>query len=256
MSILDRVRFNPSFVGHVGLEQEFFLTQKQGSDTIAVPLSKFFLEMMRLDYGVLSWTYELSSCQVEFRTQPHASVLELLYELKRNIVLGEYVARLTGCMLEPNEVMPESGFPLDHFPDTRYLYIVEYLNRVQLSAAMRVAGTHVHYGCKDPKHALRVYNALRKESPKFIEMGDFSGGERLRLYGLVAGDMVPPEYKSLAEFDAAAKQYKFDKNLSNCWHLVRITKHGTVEVRAFGNTSDIGVIDSWVSTVKRIGDSA
>ena len=251
MRILDKVKFKRQYIGCLGLEQEFFLTKQKNGELIAKPKAMIFLDKI----NSLSWTYELSACQVEFRTLPHENVDNLINELKRNIILGRSIASDIECDLACVEVMKEVGFPIVHYPNSRYNRIVKFLSNEQLSAAMRVAGIHVHYGCESSIHALGVYNALCERLQEFIQIGDHSQGERLRLYGLVAGDIIPPKYNSLCEFENTALFDGFDKNLSNCWHLIRMTKHGTVEVRAFGNTDYIYEIFNFVSMVKNIGDS-
>ncbi len=253
----------------LGIEREFFLVDGNGCP---VPHAVAFLKSMpsAIDYqgwfeqGLMGmgfileepWTYELSACQVEHRTQPCETIDELRAVLIESTREGHAIADHIGLRLRALEVAP-ADMPLDVYPDDkRYAHLAETLPRETLRAACRVAGTHIHRECGDIEEAIRVHNALTRSLEEFMRIGDHSHGERLRLYREMAPRWRPPLYESPEHFHAVAHEQGFEDNPRNCWHLIRISRHGTVEVRAFGVTDDIEEIISWAKRVQEIANSA
>lgn len=241
---LSRFAFRPQLAGCLGVEREFFLTDATGRP---VPGSSAFLEAI----DDPAWTYELSACQVEHRTKPHRSLLKLSEDLRRGQREGERVARALGHQLMALEVAP-ADMPLDVYPDARYLKIVQSLPRETLAAACRVTGVHVHVGVRDMRKAVETSNMLRAELETLAALGDHSGGERLRLYKTMAPTWQPPPYESPEHFERHAIEQGFADNPRNCWHLVRISRHGTVEVRVFGMSGDPEEIIGWCMKIREI----
>jgi gamma-glutamyl:cysteine ligase YbdK (ATP-grasp superfamily) len=227
------------------VEREFFLTDWEGRP---VPGSPDFLRMV----ADAAWTYELSACQAEHRTRPHRSLVALLKDLKRGQKQGERVAGVLGYQLRAIEVGPAS-MPLDIYPhDERYRKIAAQIPREVLSAACRVTGTHLHLGVRSLVHAIEVHNLLIGHLDEFVGLGDHSGGERLRLYRQMATNWRPPRYESVEHLHAVALEQGFEENPRNCWHLIRISRHGTVELRMFGMTADPAEIISWCERVREV----
>ena len=142
--------------------------------------------------------------------------------------------------------------PLDVYPEPRYLKIVKNITKERLKAACRVTGTHIHLGMTDIESAIQTANYLRKYIEYLSNLGDHSKGERLKLYKTMATDWYPPLYKNSKHFFEVAVQKGFVDNPRNCWHLIRISIHGTVELRMFGVTENIEEITDWVSIIRSI----
>ncbi len=247
-------KFQPNKTGLVGIEREFFLVD--GVSGLPTPRSPEFLKRV----ADPRWTYELSACQVEDRTVPCEAFLILEAELRRGLSLGRSAALSMGCKLEAIEVAP-IDMPQDIYPDEpRYANIATKLEPEQLSAALRVAGIHIHYGVRNLEMALRLSNILNAHIEELIQLGDGSHGERLQLYKRVARTPMAPNYESLEHYYHVARDQGFADNPKNCWHLIRISPHGTVEVRVFGTAYNRSKQDHDVERVvdwaKRVCDFA
>lgn len=239
--------FKPNFAGCVGIEREHFLASSDGA---LVPRSPDFLRRLK----DVRWTYELSRCQVESRTKPHRDMSALKLELLGNANAGWHCAETMGLRLINQEVGHEN-MPLDVFPNPRYLAIASSIPVERLRAACRVTGTHIHIGVKDMEHALVAYNALIPHLRDLGRLGDHSSGERLGLYKTMAEHWQPEPYENSEQFFEAARIGGFLENPRNCWTLIRISIHGTVELRMFGVTDHADEIIFWVSRIKSILDS-
>lgn len=232
-------KFDPTKVLFVGVEREAFLVDDNG---VIKPKAFDVVSLVRNDprFG-----YELSACQIESRIGP-CRLPQLGNELKEveDILLG-YLANLHTSYVE---VGPEN-MPLDVYPDPsgRYREIVKTMPLHVLLAACRVIGTHVHIGMPDHETALKVYNRVIKKYDWLCSRGNGSFGERLDIYRVVAPDCDPKPYADWADFYRVAVEKGFDKNPRNCWTLIRISRHGTIEFRMFGATSSLERIVSWAS---------
>ncbi|OGL95676.1 hypothetical protein A2348_00015 [Candidatus Uhrbacteria bacterium RIFOXYB12_FULL_58_10] len=260
-SLLSRVNFDPSLREHFGVEREFFLKQFKyvgdcgfgwgpywTHDYRIVPRSSDFLSTVNDP----AWTYELSACQVEHRTDPSREITDIRDALTSGLDRGHLAAKSLDLRLEAIEVAARD-MPLDVYPhDARYASIAAALPERVLSAACRVAGTHLHVGCASPEEALAVHNALVPHLNPLIALGDHSRGERIELYKMMARNWQPPAYASREHFDAVAREQGFATNLRDCWHLIRISGHGTVELRMFGVTNNVDEIINWILVVRGI----
>ncbi|MEK7608354.1 MAG: glutamate-cysteine ligase family protein [Patescibacteria group bacterium] len=223
---LAQFAFREDGSGLIGVERERFLVDGLGCP---IALSKGFLR----EVNNPRWTYELSACQVEDRTDPKRLREEILAELALNDLAGEEAAKRIGCELRIMEVAPVA-MPLTVYPDPRYFEIAKRISEEELRAACRVAGVHIHYGVANMAEALRVYNRLRAHLGYLSHIGDCSHGERLALYRTMAPKSIPPRYKNEDDFYKTACERGFAENPRDCWHLIRISRHGTVECRMFG----------------------
>lgn len=231
--------------GLIGIERERFLVDGLGNP---VALSEEFLRTVNNS----RWTYELSACQAEDRTSPKRLREEILAELALNDLTGEEAAKRIGCELRVMEVAPVT-MPLTVYPDPRYLEIAKRISEEELRAACRVAGVHIHYGVASMAEALAVYNRLCAYLGYLSHIGDNSHGERLALYRTMAPKSIPPRYQDEDDFYGTACEMGFTENPRNCWHLVRISRHGTVECRMFG-ACDTGRIMHLVNVVRYIAE--
>jgi gamma-glutamyl:cysteine ligase YbdK (ATP-grasp superfamily) len=235
--------------GFVGVEREQFLMSPDSS--VYMPQAKRFLSAIRNH----SWTYELSACQVESRTSPQTDLSATKIELLANENMGNKIAGKLGLRILNQEVA-KTDMPLDVYPNPRYLEIVKQIPEDRLRAACRVAGIHIHFGTRDINHAIAINNLLAGYLDVFCRMGDHSNGERLRLYRLMAENWQPVIYESPEHLFEVSKKEEFRDNPRNCWKLIRISIHGTVELRMFGSTDNVDEILEWVSRVKSITKEA
>ena len=241
---ISKFHFNERLKGYIGLERERFLRDERSR--LLVPRSALFLQAI----GDPLWTFELSACQVEDRTKPRKTKKGILNALKENDIAGYGVAERLRLLLCADEVA-EENMPLDIYPDSRYQSIVKSLPKNILLAACRVTGTHIHIGAQNLEHAIEMHNNLQRHISEFCAVGDHSDGERLRLYKEMAPNWHPPHYRSVEHLFQVAQAEKFVENPRDCWHLVRISIHGTVELRMFGVTENLEEVLGWISLVKK-----
>lgn len=234
----ERFKFNPENHGLIGVERECFLTRHGEIAPIAAQVLAVLTDRKRFGF-------ELSACQLEDRIGPSKldNILEELY-------LNEHVIKQAEANLDFGRLFTEvasKDMPLDIYPDPtgRYQEISRNLPREILLAACRVIGTHVHIGMKDKETALRIYNMVKNNLDELCDMGDQSGGERLRIYKEMAPDFNPPHYNSWSNYFDEAVKKKFVHDPRKCWHLIRISVHGTIEFRMFGATTDLDKIFCW-----------
>jgi gamma-glutamyl:cysteine ligase YbdK (ATP-grasp superfamily) len=240
---LAKFNFDSSSCGQVGIERERFLATQNKT---AVPRSKDFLMMIDEE----RWIYELSACQIEDRVGPKSDLLELKLELLANDNHGQIVAKELGLEILAVEFLTD--LPLDVYDNIRYRNIVKDLPRYKLLAACQVAGVHLHFGAKNIEEAIDFNNELCGHFEELCRIGDHSQGKRLAAYRQMAPDFAPRHYVNQEHFFDTAREQRYDENPRNCWHLIRISIHGTVELRMFGSTSEIDEILTWIEFVKNI----
>ncbi|MFH1315748.1 MAG: glutamate-cysteine ligase family protein [Candidatus Uhrbacteria bacterium] len=239
-----QITYIPEFIGHMGIEREYFLVDERG---LPVPRSPEFLERINDS----QWGYELSACQVEHRTPPLNDLDQIKKCLSTGQKHGQQVADEMGCRMVAMEVAPV-GMDLSIYPhDQRYAEIADSIPRSTLRAANRITGTHFHIGVQHLYEAVELSNQLEQHLDEMIKLGCHDP-ERLELYKTMAPNWQPPNYKNHFNFAYTADEQGFTDNLRNCWHLIRISIHGTVEIRCFGVTEDIEEVMSWVWYLLRI----
>ncbi len=198
--------------------------------------------------------YELSACQLEMRTSP--TLLSNLYaELFQIEKTAAEAASTLGLKLEHIPVAPQE-MSVEVYPDPtgRYARIVERLPQEVLLAACRVAAVHFHIGVRNTTEAIIVYNRLIKHFYELKNMGDTCNGQRMALYRLMASDTLPQAYTSWEEFHEAMRARGCEEDPRQCWDLIRISTHGTVEVRVFDSVPDIKRIVTWAQVINEIAD--
>ncbi len=243
-----KFKFVPKNAFKVGVERECFIRSMKTHAYL--PFAGKIMPL--LQQGSMSHLYgpELSACQVEFRTDPNCVIavmaqMVLLENFLQEVLLSQ------GLYADFQELAPES-LPLDVYPDERYLEISQRLLPDVLAAACRVAGTHVHIGMPDLETAIRVYNHVIKQTDSLIRIGDNSNGGRIRLYRTMAKWARPQQIKSVSHLHVMAREQGFEHNPRDWWSLIRITIHGTIEFRMFGNTDDVDRLNEWLLVCKRL----
>ncbi len=234
----ERFSFDPEKHLFLGIERECFLT-RGGS---ILPIAPEIIPQLE---GKGNYGYELSACQLELRTNP-IQIKSLSKTLRCSHELLNEHEKMFKFEALHQEVAP-FNIPLDVYPDPtgRYQEITKNMPVETLRAACRVAGTHVHVGMGSPKKAISAYNSAIEHLPKLCEIGDKSGGERLEIYKIMASDFKPPYYENWRSYETYAKTAGFEENPRNCWHLIRISIHGTIEFRMFGATPCVDEITEW-----------
>ncbi len=237
--------FKPQYRGYVGVERECFLM----NDGKIVPAAASILNLLPQDgtYG-----HELPACQLEMRTKP-VRVNDLREELIQVEKLANEAASTLGLSLAYIPVAPK-GIPLDVSPDStgRYARIAEKLPHEVLEAACSVAAVHIHIGVSSQNEIIEVYNRLVNRFDELKRAGDTSEGSRMALYSVMAPVTIPPHYESWEKYSEAMQKRGCIEDPRQCWDLIRISTHGTVEVRVFDSTADIIRIVQWALLVKSI----
>lgn len=244
-----RFRYDPSKAFWVGVEREAFLADENGDIAPIAP------EVLRRIQGE-EYGYELSACQLETRVGP--CPLEFLPAL---LMVSEDKLIATEQALGFHRIHKEVGpedMPLDVYPDPagRYAKIAACLDRETLRAACRVIGTHIHIGMQSPEAAMEAYEGVRESVDELCTLGDGSEGERLRLYKQMAPDWQPPRYGLWTNFYRAAVEKGFVNDPRQCWTLIRLSVHGTIEFRIFGATDSIGKIVAWAERCHALCETA
>jgi len=234
----------------VGIERECFITDRNQK---IIPYANEVLKHLtdRSRFG-----YELSACQLEDRIGP-LKIDEIKNGLLRNEKKIGIAEEKLGFRRLHTEVAPED-MPLDVYPDPtgRYQLITKDMPQHILSAACRVTGTHIHIGMPDHETAMRVYNKVIAHVEELCDLGSGSNGERLKIYQIMAPDFQPPPYDSWITFYEEAVKKGFVSDPRKCWHLIRISIHGTIEFRMFGTTSELDRIVGWAKICHQLCSKA
>jgi len=239
---MELFQFDPLKALFVGVERECFLTNSQGA---IVPIAAQVLSRLSQYNG--RFGYELSACQLEERVGP-CRLAELHDHLIANDQILKTLERELGFSRIHSEVGP-NDMPLDIYPDPsgRYQKITQNMPKPVLLAACQIIGTHVHIGMPDHDTALRVYNQVVSQCDFLCKNGSSSNGLRLSIYRTVAPYCDPKQFTDWCEFFKTAFTNGFDKNPRNCWNLIRISVHGTIEFRMFGASPSLEKVVAWAS---------
>lgn len=248
---LKQFKFDPSKKLLIGVERECHFKDKAGN---IVPLAEKVLNYLEglEGYEDGHFGYELSACQLEWRIGP-CSLSELKRKMLKDEIVLKKIEEKLGFSRSFEEVAPEN-MPLDVYPDPtgRYQRIVKNLPPHVLLAACRVIATHIHVGMPDYHTALKVYNSVIPHLSDLCKLGDHSNGKRLEIYKIMAPNFLPPFYKNWEEFYELSIREKFTDDPRSCWHLIRISVHGTIEFRMFGATENIEEIVNWAKICYKI----
>lgn len=237
-------KFDPKKAGNIGSEREFLLLR----DTEIVPIAADVLKEIDSTNGTFG--YELSACQLESRTNP-CSLDSFQEELQRVEDLLVAAEERIGFRRSFEEIGPIT-MPRDIYPNKRYAEIADHKSAEELLAACRVTATHIHVGMPDHNAALIAYNKTLQHIERLCKLGDHSEGKRLDVYRQMAPNCMPPHYDTWQDFYAKAVTEGFTDDPRQCWTWVRISKHGTIEFRMFGTTSELSKIVKWAQICHEI----
>lgn len=234
--------FNEQYRRYLGVERECFISRK---GTI-VPEAPQLLSVLPKNG---SYSYELSACQLETKTKP-VTFRYLETELLEIEEIANNTSSSLGLSLIHLPVAPKD-MSLEIYPDPtgRYANIAKQLSPEMLSAACRVAAVHFHIGVCDTSEAIRVHSNLVDNFSELTEMGDTCSGERLGLYKVMVPDPIPRKYTHWVDFYGDMERRGVAEKPRECWDLIRISTHGTVEVRIFDSTPNVKKITEWAEVV-------
>jgi len=222
---------------YLGVERECFLVQNTEISPIA--------QMVLNELGIIDerFSYELSACQLEDKTKPCT-----LDHLKEWLLINEKIIKKAEEELEFSRSFKTApvDMPLDIYPDPRYQEIAKKMSREVLLAACRIIATQFHIGMPNMEDALKVYNEAIKHVDELCKLGN--DNERLEIYKIVKPNLTPPHYRDCQAFYEAAKTNNFVENPRNCWHLIRISIHGTIEFRMFPAVENLDTVVKWAKT--------
>ncbi len=226
--------FNPANRFCIGVEQEVWTVDPSTGVLVSGALRVF----KNTNVVWLNCKPELPAQQIEVITPVCTDLAMLDRELKKNDVILERMAKRHGFAISRAPV-PEKPFAVHVFPKPRYLEIEKRVGK-RLRGAY-VAGLHVHIGVGAPDEAIRVMNACRAYLPVFLALSARSpiyAGQNMRCksyrfikYREMAGEVVPPYLTSWEEYAFIAQRSGFLEDPRNCWWAMRISPHGTVELR-------------------------
>ena len=231
---------------YVGVERECFLVDSRGAISPLAPA------VIRRLGNLERFGYELSACQLEERVGP-CRIENVKGCLLANNAELQRVEDELGFKRLYTEVAP-ADMPLDVYPDPtgRYQDITRDMPEEILLVACRVAAVHIHIGMPNHQIALDVYNKVITKWGELCCMGDNSNGRRIGIYKIMANDIKPPHYDSWEDYRNEAVKNGFVSDPRSCWHIIRISVHGTIEFRMFGSVEDIDKVAEWATVCHRI----
>jgi gamma-glutamyl:cysteine ligase YbdK (ATP-grasp superfamily) len=234
--------FNQKYRGFLGVERECFISKKGK----IVPEAQQLLSILPIDGR---YSYELSACQLETKTNP-VEINFLETELLEIEKITNRTSLNLGFELIHTPVAPED-ISLEVYPDPtgRYYAIAKRLSCGMLSAACRIAAVHIHIGVSSSDEAIEVHGNLVDNFSKLTKMGDTCSGKRLKLYKVMVPNPLPRKYYSWVDFYTDMRERGFAEKPRECWDLIRISPHGTVEVRVFDSTPYVKKITNWAEAV-------
>ncbi len=245
----ERFKFDQEKIGCVGVEREqFTIDPKTGA---VAPLAEKYLDCLResgrLAQDYSNFGYELSACQLESKIGP-CQIGELHAKLSDSERTLDWADHVVGARRVNLEIASES-MPLDIYPDPtgRYQVITKNMPHEVLSAACRVAATHIHVGMSNLSAAINAYNCAIKHTERLIALGDNSSGQRMALYRVMATQYMPNKIEDLSQFYDRSVVHSFSDDPRRCWTLIRISVHGTIEFRMFGATDSLDQIVEWAT---------
>ncbi len=244
---MNKFHFKDEYCLFLGIEREVFLKNKDGS-FVSGETTKSVLDALG---DIERFGYEFPACQLEDRVGP-VRLKGLKTALLQNDKKISSALKQLNLAISRKEV--EEDISLEVFPDPsgRYQKLAEKLDDEVLLAAFSVIGTHIHVGVPNHKIALKIYNQVIKYTDYLCYLGDNSNGERLKLHKKVTPDFYPQKYKNWEDFFRIAQEKGFAENPRDCWSVIRISTHGTVEFRMFGASSDVYEVISWAKICHKI----
>lgn len=225
----------------LGAEEEVWTVNRKGLLVPAAPL----VFTPGYEERLPGFKPELPSQQIEAVTPVCASLAELESALKKNDATLKALGKEHGFTVCRDPV-PTKPFAIHVFPKERYLRIQERFGE-RLRGAY-VAGLHVHVGLGSGEEAVAAMNYVRVHLPAFLAISARSpatvDGVRYRSYRYVryremAGPTAPPVLRDWAHFAEVARDGGFADDPRMCWWALRVSPHGTIELRVCDIQADV-----------------
>ena len=239
------INFKRELAGKVGIELEGAAVYPVTKRELAI-VDRNMIE--NLSCSRLTVTPEASAMQLEIKTEP-----AFFYEATRDLSVKMVALR---DRLHANyslnwavKALASDSAPLDFYPDEpRYRHIFAGIDLELRRFVMSAMALHIHLGCTNKSSAIRVYNMLVQDIDTFIRR-DY--GPRLGQYIKMVPHALPRRYNSWSDFEKDAEERGFKDNTSNNHSLIRITKHGTVELRMFNASDNLEKLNKLLAYLKR-----
>jgi len=235
MKFDDLFKFDPAKRFHIGVEEEVWTVNPDTGLLVSGAL-KVFVDGYENRWP--GFKPELPAQQIEVITPPCGTLDELETALRRNDDLLQQAAEEYGFRISRDPI-PTKPFAIEVFPKERYQFI-QRKHGERLRSAY-VAGLHIHVGLGSREEAVAAMNVLRMHlarflsfsarSPSYDGVHPYGRSVRYLEYSRMAGETVPPFLKDWNHFRAIADACGFTKDPRMCWWALRISPHGTIELR-------------------------
>ncbi len=230
------VEFNPQFAGRVGIELEGMLILDSGG---AVPIvNKKLIGKLQQVGGLNSFVSpELSAAQIEIKTSP-VPASYALYDLQDKLDALRCALRKSGLPQVVFQGLGPENMPLTVYPDNpRYSTLFQAAPKDVRQFACRAMAFQLHIGVASRQSAIALYDAFVARAEDLIR--EFYS-QRLEQYLRYVPYALPQQFSNWQEFEnfCFKRKVRCAEQFGNIHSLVRITKHGTVELRFFDSSLD------------------
>ncbi|MFH1667512.1 MAG: glutamate-cysteine ligase family protein [Candidatus Komeilibacteria bacterium] len=201
--------------------------------------------------------FELFAGQVEDRTHIHKAIEDVIANLGANEKILVFIGRKLGLEFKCVDFVPEEelGTLVVNPFDERHQEIWSKLEHHRKVGASQVAAIHVHVGVTEDE-VVRVLNYCRPGVINYLAaMGDFSNGQRLAGYRVMAGVYGDPPI--MDSFEDTLRYIERKGGERDVWDMVRYKpRTKTIEFRMFGATNNYVKIREFIAASLDIVDQA
>jgi len=235
----------------LGIEEEFFLVDRETLDLVVDPDSRLLKAFSELD-GMCRAVPELLRSQIELNSLVCHSVAEAreaIVAIRRSVLdlTDQYGIGLMASSTHPFAAWETQAVtPRDRYREFAVMY-------QSVIRQLLASGMHVHAGFGTPDERVQVMTAMRSYLPLFLTLSGsspFSGGHvtgfkssRMNLMAALPRSGMPPLLSSWADYDRIVDNYRrldFVRDGSEIWWDLRPSvKFPTLELRIADVCPDI-----------------
>jgi len=235
----------------LGIEEEFFLVDRETLDLVVDPDSRLLKAFSELD-GMCRAVPELLRSQIELNSLVCHSVAEAreaIVAIRRSVLdlTDQYGIGLMASSTHPFAAWETQAVtPRDRYREFAVMY-------QSVIRQLLASGMHVHAGFGTPDERVQVMTAMRSYLPLFLTLSGsspFSGGHvtgfkssRMNLMAALPRSGMPPVLSSWADYDRIVDNYRrldFVRDGSEIWWDLRPSvKFPTLELRIADVCPDI-----------------
>ena len=235
----------------LGIEEEFFLVDRETLDLVVDPDSRLLKAFSELD-GMCRAVPELLRSQIELNSLVCRSVAEAreaIVAIRRSVLdlTDQYGIGLMASSTHPFAAWETQAVtPRDRYREFAVMY-------QSVIRQLLASGMHVHAGFGTPDERVQVMTAMRSYLPLFLTLSGsspFSGGHvtgfkssRMNLMAALPRSGMPPVLSSWADYDRIVDNYRrldFVRDGSEIWWDLRPSvKFPTLELRIADVCPDI-----------------